>query len=189
MDEQTYWNNFYNNKEAKKECSDFCIFVINYFKSMNNITNIVDCGCGNGRDSYELSKKYIVDAVDNSGFIPESKKNLEFMCKDFVNMNKDAYDLVYSRFTFHSITNENHNDFLNTIKEGTYLAIEARSSKGIDEYVHHGKTHYRNYIDCNYLEDLLMKNKFEILFSEEGKGMAKYKDEDPICIRIICLKH
>ncbi|MGA0120940.1 MAG: class I SAM-dependent methyltransferase [Methylophilaceae bacterium] len=188
MDEKTYWNNFYNNKETKKECSDFCNFIINYFETVKNITRVIDCGCGNGRDSYELSKKYIVDAVDNSGFIPESKKNLEFMCKDFVNMNKDAYNLVYSRFTFHSITNENHNDFLKTIKNDTYLAIEARSSKGIDEYVHHGKTHYRNYIDCNYLKDLLMKNNFEILFSEEGKGMAKYKDEDPICIRIICLK-
>ena len=34
-----------------------------------------------------------------------------------INIDKSNYDLIYSRFTFHSITNKQHQQLLNTIKE------------------------------------------------------------------------
>ena len=184
-----YWNNFYNDKKHLIKCSDFCKFVMEYFKDYKNISYILDSGCGNGRDSYTLVSTYKVDGVDNSGFIPKNVKNLNFIKEDFVNIDKSKYDLIYSRFTFHSITNDQHQQFLNTINNNTYLAIEARSIKSIDDDLCHGKTHYRNYIDLNYLKDLLIKNNFNILFIDEGKDMAKYKDENPICVRVICKKN
>ena len=70
MSDNTYWNKFYKNIHCK-ECSDFCKFIIYYFDK--DIKYILDAGCGNGRDSYELSKEYSVDGIDNSGFIPEVK--------------------------------------------------------------------------------------------------------------------
>ena len=188
--EKKYWNNFYNtNKKINLKCSDFCIFVMNYFNDNKNIINVLDCGCGNGRDSYMLNNKYNVDAVDTSGFIPTSKDNLNFSCDDFVNIDKSKYNLIYSRFTFHSITNDQHKQFIDTIKPNTYLAIEARSIKGEKYDVYYGKTHYRNYIDIDYIKKLLETNNFEILVLEEGINMAKYKNENPVCIRVLCKKY
>lgn len=183
-----YWNNFYNNTTEQLECSDFCNFIMIYFSKIY-IQYVLDCGYGTGRDSYTLNNKYKVDGIDNSGYIPECKENLNFLCDDFIKINKNKYDLIYSRFTFHSITNEQQQQFLDTINFNTYLAIEARSIKGIDDNVYYGKTHYRNYIDFEYLKNLLLKNNFEILFAHEGVDMAKYKNENPICIRVICKKH
>ena len=71
---------------------------------------------------------------------------------------------------------------------GTYVAIEARSLMGMDDDVHHGKTHYRNWIDFGYLKDMLLEKKFNIMFMDEGVDMANYKDENPVCIRVICKK-
>ncbi len=183
-----YWNNFYNTSTNNLECSDFCKFVMDYFMDNKEISFVLDSGCGNGRDSYALNSRYIVDGVDNSGFIPDCKVKLKFICDSFIDFDKSKYNLIYSRFTMHSITNEQHQQFLDTIKHNTYLAIESRSIKGIDEDVYHGKTHYRNYIDFDYLKNLLLKNNFEILVIEEGCDMAKYKNENPVCIRVICKK-
>ena len=187
-DNTEYWNNFYlNNKNHNINSSNFCIFIMEYFDN-KNIKKILDCGCGNGRDSYALGKKYKVDAVDNSGFLPKNSNNVNFFTDDFVFMDKSKYDLIYSRFTFHSISNEQHNSFLDSINANSYLVIETRSKKGEDDDVFYGKTHYRNYTDLNYLTNLLTLKNFEIIYIKEDINMAKYKNENPICIRVICKK-
>ena len=35
---------------------------------------------------------------------------------------------------------------------------------------------------------MLDDNKYEILYMEEKNDFAKYKNENPICIRVICKK-
>lgn len=187
-DDTKYWSNFYK-KFEKIECSDFCNFVINYFNNNKKIVNVLDAGCGNGRDSFTLAKKYNVTGVDNCGVIIEDRKNFKFISDNFINITKNNYDLIYSRFTFHSITNEDHDDFLSSIKSNTYLAIEARSILDSEKEKIHGKTtHYRNYIEINYLKNLLNKYNFDILFIEENNNFAIYKGENPVCIRVICKK-
>lgn len=187
--DKNYWNTFYSNSTFNVlECSNFCHFIMNYFSENKDIKYILDAGCGNGRDSYCLCKKYNVDGVDSSGFIPNDKQNASFFPDDFVRLSKTKYDLIYSRFTFHSITNDEHKTFLESIPESKYLAIEARSIKGIDKVLHHGSTHYRNYIESNYLKNLLSETNFDVMYFEEGDNMAVYKEENPICIRVICRK-
>jgi hypothetical protein len=187
LNNKKYWETFYSTNDNNIVCSDFCIFVMNYFKD-KNILNILDCGCGNGRDSIELSNITNVDAVDNCGVLQPNRNNVKFYIDDFVTINKSKYDLIYSRFTFHSITNEQHMSFLDTINVNSYLAIETRSTKGENENVFHGKTHYRNYTDIDYLKTILALKKFEIIFIIEDRNFAKYKNENPICIRVICKK-
>ena len=178
-----------NYSKDLEPCSDFCNFVMKFFDKYQNIKYILDAGSGNGRDSFTLSSKYKVDAVDNSGFIPKNtKQNLTFLTDDFVNINKNKYDLIYSRFTFHSISNEQHLTFLNTIKTSSYLAIEARSIKSKDILPVHGISHYRNYIDLEYLKNILSQNNFEIIYIIEDQDLAIYKTENPYCIRVICKK-
>jgi SAM-dependent methyltransferase len=188
MPDQTYWHTFYSDKNHLHDCSPFCLFVLEYFKEITTISDILDAGSGNGRDSYSLAKRYNVHGVDNSGFIPEPADNANFTSDDFVTINKDSYDMIYSRFTMHSITDEQQVTFLDTIKENSYLVIEARSKKGEDSDVYHGKTHYRNYLDFDHMKTLLMTKGFDILYEYEGTGLAKYKSEDPVCVRILCRK-
>lgn len=189
MDDTKYWNTFYNDDRNKiTEPSNFCLFVMDYFKDNGNIKNILDAGCGNGRDSYHLSQKYNVDAIDNSGYLPENKDNCVFSTNDFVKMDKKKYDLVYSRFTFHSITNEQQLEFLKTIEKDCYVCIETRSNKSENEYRQHGDDHYRNFTDLFEIHDVLFDNKYDMPFMKECRDFAPYKNENPYCIRIVCQK-
>ena len=160
MSDIKYWLDFYNsNKLNNNECSNFCSFIIDFFKNNsdnndNNIKHILDAGCGNGRDSLFLSKFYKVTAMDNCGFTIENTENLNYINDSFISINKDNYDLIYSRFTFHSINNHEHQQFLASIKDNTYLAIETRSIIGSELNEYYGKTHYRNYTDVEYLTPL-----------------------------------
>lgn len=186
QNDKKYWERFYLSN-TNIECSDFCNFIIDYFKD-KNIQTILDCGCGNGRDSFALTQISNVDAVDNCGFLPTNKNNVHFFTDDFVTVDKNKYELIYSRFTFHSITNEQHISFLDTINVNSYLVIETRSTKGENDDVFHGKSHYRNYTDIDYLKNILSLKKFEIIFINEDINFAKYKNENPVCIRVICKK-
>ena len=187
-DQKIYWKQFYENKPTIQTPSDFCFFIIDYFKHIKNVVNIMDSGCGNGRDSYELCKNYNVTAVDNCGHTFDNEPAFKYKIESFIDNDKTGYQLIYSRFTFHSITNEEQLRFLQTIQKNTYLAIEARSIKDMDNEVFFGKDHYRNYIDIEHLKKILDENKFEILYIKEGRDMAKYKNENNICIRTVCKK-
>jgi tellurite methyltransferase len=188
MSDKTYWKTFYENGTFERQPhSNFCQFVMDFFEN-KNITTVLDVGCGDGRDSYFISTKYHTTGVENCGVDLTTTSAFNFINADFITIDKRKFDLIYSRFTFHSITNEDHQIFIDTIQPNTYLAIEARSSKGIDNQVFHGKTHYRNYINLEYITKLLLKNNFEILFIKEDIDMAIYKTENPICIRVICKK-
>lgn len=186
-----YWNNFYNNTDAIiNKPSDFCAFVMDYFSNIEGIEHVLDAGCGNGRDSIHLASRYMVDGVDNSGYTPVNKNtHCTFIVDDFTTIDKTKYSLVYSRFTFHSITNEDHSVFLNTIRPGTYLCIETRSDKSISEQRYFKDGHYRNFTNIDYLKNLLHDFGFTTMYCIEDNNLALYKSENPICIRVICQKN
>ena len=118
-----------------------------------------------------------------------SKNNCVFEEGDFCYYNKDEFDLIYSRFTLHSITDDQRLKFLSSIKKsGTYLCIEARSDKDINNFREHGDDHYRNFINFESLTTTLKELKFNILFSKEDNGFAPYKNENPLCVRFILEK-
>ena len=175
-----YWENFYVNKNIVKEPSDFCIFIMNYFKDSEKI-HILDAGCGNGRDSLYMSNKYKVTGLDTSLVDLKDSINCNFIKTNFCNYDKTNFNMIYSRFTFHSISNEDQEIFLKSItKDGTYLCIETRSDKDINNNRVFGDNHYRNFTNLNYLKNILEKNKFEILYIVESNNVAIYKDENPI---------
>jgi tellurite methyltransferase len=191
-DEVKYWSEFYKNNNIPVEPSSFCknIFNSNIFDELyshKNRLTLLDCGCGNGRDSYYFSKKFIVTAIDTS-FKPKDYYNVRFLNEDFCNYDKKNYDIIYSRFTFHSITNEQQILFLQSIPKNSFLCIETRSNKSKNIEKIYGDGHYRNYTDYKWLQERLYELNFEILYLEENDGFAIYKNEDPICIRVICRK-
>jgi ubiquinone/menaquinone biosynthesis C-methylase UbiE len=189
MSEKSYWNKFYySNNELTSKPSSFCLFVDDFFKDRPNL-NILDAGFGNGRDSYHLSKSHNVIGIDMSTYLPKDGDNCKFITADFCNYDKSRFDLIYSRFTFHAITNRDQSIFLKSIwKKNTFLCIEARSDLGKNQNRYFGDDHYRNFINKEGLKNALKEYGFQILYFKEGNDMAIYKDENPICIRLICKK-
>jgi ubiquinone/menaquinone biosynthesis C-methylase UbiE len=187
MKDVEYWKEFYSKNKLLCDPSNFCLFLIDFIKD-KEINTVMDAGCGNGRDSYKLAEKYNVLGIDSSEFIVKSTNNFKFLCGDFVAYDKTNFDMIYSRFTFHSLTNEQQDEFIKSVKEGTYLCIETRSDKSQNETRHYGDSHFRNLTNVEYLKKLVTKNNFEILYLEEDRGFAKYKKEDPYCIRMVCKK-
>ena len=185
--ETEYWKKFYNSGHILENTS-FSKFVLTYIQKYNKLFNILDIGCGNGRDSYYLSKYYNVTGIDSSNK-PIDKDNCTFILGNMINIDKSDFNLIYSRFSLHSISDECQEELLKSIKSNTILCIETRSIKGLNTYREHGDNHYRNLTDLNKFKNMLEKLNFEILFIEENNNFAKYKNENPICIRIICKKN
>ena len=71
---------------------------------------------------------------------------------------------------------------------GDKLYFEYRCSmdESLDKV--HGKDHYRRYIDTPLMCEDLDKLNFRVTYENTGRGMAKYKAEDPFVSRIIAMK-
>jgi len=159
-----------------------------YFTESDKL-NILDAGCGNGRDSFFMSDKHDIVGIDSSTYKPEGTSRCRFITGDFCSYNKNNFDVIYSRFTFHSITDINQISFLESIvKPGTFLCIETRSDKGSETFRVHGDEHFRNFTNKDNLTKILKNHNFQILIMEENDNFAIYKNENPICIRTICKK-
>lgn len=183
-----YWSEFYS-KNHTLESSPFCRFVLEFFSNKESLT-ILDAGCGNGRDSYALATRNTVIGLDTAEYIPEATHKCTFETGDFCSYNKDRFDVIYSRFTLHSIDDQQQEEFLSSItKKGTYICIECRSDGDVNTVREHGDDHYRNFVNFDRLNSLLVDLGFTVLFSEEKTGFAPYKNEDPVCVRFIAEKN
>ncbi len=201
----TYWERYYNEHRDPTHCSPFASFVLPFLKEGKKI---VELGCGNGRDSIFFAKENInVLAVDqckeeldylNSKF--EAVNHLKFMDGDMTNLPPiPDVQYLYSRFTIHAIDQEAEKRLIewsaeNLNKNGLFF-IEVRSVK--DELCGKGEAlgnnayftdHYRRFIVQAELEQSLTKSGFDILYSLESNGLAVYKTEDPVVIRLIAQK-
>ena len=195
--ERNYWQRFYRSFQENTPTS-FAIFVHHFLQDpqnasdKNRVWRLLDIGCGNGRDSYYFAEqqKYIVSGMDVS-HTPQPKDGCHFFLSDMTQFDGyDGYDILYARFTFHSITDAQQEMLLAHIQRpDILLCIETRSTKGWDtNCVHGNNSHFRNLTDADRLKNILDKHGFEMLYFEEKDGIARYKNEDPVCIRVICKK-
>lgn len=211
MDDKTYWTNYYAENSKPTNASTFAEFIL---PKLEENKNLIELGCGNGRDSLYFSKNNIkvmgIDQVQTEvDFLNEhyGNENIFFLCDDFTNLANSeqdiicntAFDYVYSRFTFHSINENKENRTLdwieNNLNKGGLFLLEARSMK--DPMFKQGETlsetenftnHYRRYMDLNKMVDKLESRNFEIIFKIEDNNLAVYKDDNPYVIRIIAKK-
>ena len=200
-----FWRNYYKKHRDNDVPSSFAVFCFD--KYLKPHTALLELGCGNGRDAFYFAKNDIdVTALDLENeeikyLIRKNKyKNLKFLNKNFVKFRKDSeYDTVYSRFTIHSISEEDENETLknaynNLRNEGLFL-IEVRSIKdnmfSTSEKLsdNEGATdHYRRFINFEEIKQKLENLNFSIIYSVESIDLAPYKDENPMIIRIVAKK-
>jgi len=205
-----YWDNFYKSKFSHTP-SQFCVCVLT---EIPKDSVIVELGSGNGRDShYFASQGYQTVSLDLSHEAIKSckkeneQKNIKhasFIQGDISQLEdvSQAISLArskartktivyYSRFVMHSIDNEQEDKFLNVLshcmKEGESVYFEFRSIEDALLNKHFGG-HYRRCVDTDLFSQKLNDLGLKINYKLIGKGMAKYKEEDPFVTRIIAEK-
>ena len=185
-----YWKNIYQNANIPNEPSNFAKFVVNELGS--KIETVVDLGCGNGRDSYYLQRYARVVGVDHASK-PNDTDNASFVQSGMESV-EGYYDLIYMRFSLHSVNEEIEERVLDYAKSNCkYLAIEARSTNDVlcggdksnSVETTYAKAHYRRYINIKTLEKQLLSRGFTIEHISESDKYACYKGTTPMCLRII----
>ena len=205
-----YWNNYYQSHQHLPEISkpsNFAIFCSQKLELLFNgkNTKILEIGCGNGRDAEHLSLNHEVHACDLSEVSISELQNMNtkvnYFTADFTKLDKsEKYDVIYSRFTLHSVDDEAE---LNTIKiaydilnEGGVFLIETRSNydelcgrgEKVSDYEWIYDGHYRRF---NVLEDFITRLKtvgFDPEYIIQSNDLALFGDRNPVVIRTILRK-
>ena len=204
-----YWEQYYLKQNAELMPSLFAHYVADLLKDTHS--DIVELGCGNGRDSVFFAKQgHNVDAIDQCYneicFLINRYQhidNLDFRCDDFTDLVDDEpYDVVYSRFTLHSVNKEQEKRTLEwayrNLKKGGFLCIEVRGQKNeiykVGEPVENEDdayildNHYRRFLNFDRLCDDLKKLGFALDFAAEDKDFAPYNGQNETYIRVIARK-
>ena len=130
----------------------------------------------------------------------KSTKNLIFLAEDMTNLpDLENSDFLYSRFTIHAIDRKGEEKLVkwaaSNLKANGLFFVEVRSVKdelyGIGEALGDNAyftDHYRRFIILEELHQQFTSNGLDIIYSIESKGLAPYKTQDPVVIRLIAQK-
>lgn len=211
--DKDYWENYYANHRIDLKPSLFAKFVLGDYLE-DSFDSMIELGCGNGRDSIFIAKEdeslnvLGVDQVEQEiNFLNDQYdhiENLTFQASDFTALGDEGvFDLIYSRFTLHSINAAQQERVLNwayqSLNEEGLLCIEVRGKKNElyekgarvagepDAYIF--DDHYRRFVDFDQLCSSLESLGFVHEFAEESKGFAPYKGTDETFIRVISRKN
>ncbi len=204
--DKNYWETFYSKQNAELKPSLFARFVADNF--MHEKKTYVELGCGNGRDAIFFANKGLaVTAIDQCQseikFLTNRYQNLpniQFVCNDFTSLEDNhKFDLVYSRFTLHSITAAEEAKVLSwahrNLSAGGFFCIEVRGKKNEiyqkgepvsgekDAFIYN--EHYRRFLDFDELKKSLSALGFQIEYAKEEKGFAPFNGENETYIRVI----
>jgi len=200
----SYWNEYYGKDNAPKPPSDFARFAIEY---MEQEKQLIDLGCGNGRDSVFFCQNGIkVTAVDSSkGAVDSFDKSMPIfaVCDDFVKTNALRcidFDYCYARWSIHAINKAQQDELLpsiyNGLKAGGLFFSESRTindvkfgqGEPLGEHEYFADNHYRRFLDPTMLISQLKDIGFEIIYYEESDKFSVMGEDSPTLIRIIAKK-
>ena len=213
--DKKYWDNYYHRHGKDKGItipSSFAQFCLKNFFNRKKL-NIVELGSGNGRDAiYFAHHNHNVIAIDQSisaidiekqSLNAELKNNLEPKALDFVHEDYTQYEQInifYSRFTLHSITKNEEIMLLSKVytalENNGLFCIEVRTLKdplfgvgescGLNTFINNG--HKRRFIDTKIFRKQVSELGFKELFFIEENNLSRYKNDNPVLMRIILEK-
>lgn len=195
--------------------SSFAVHVSDTLGLVRPDLRLFELGCGNGRDALFFASRGVrVTACDRSEVAVQTLQarpdledrgrfphKPEFLAADFLELGAayrgPAPDLVYSRFTLHAVPAPVQSAALGwarrALAPGGKLLVEVRSVNGSlygkgqeverDAFIHDG--HYRRFVRMEELTSELMVLGFGIDSASEASGVAVYKDDDPVVIRLV----
>ncbi|MBI9020965.1 MAG: class I SAM-dependent methyltransferase [Verrucomicrobia bacterium] len=204
--DRTYWENYYKKHSFPAPPSLFAEFVSR--EHLNPGMHLIELGCGNGRDSVFFARNGVsvrgLDQVEAEIEFLNGKyahENLEFVAGDFTRLvPSGTCDCVYSRFTLHSVSEEDELRVLkwahSVLNERGLFCIEVRSVNDpklqdgdrISPHENVVDGHYRRYFDLEKFKDRLIGHGLKIVFAEERTGFAPYGSEDPPVVRVVAQK-
>lgn len=207
--DKNYWKNIYSRQSESEMPSLFARYVAETLDIEGK--KLIELGCGNGRDAiFFANANANIKAVDQCENIIEllnirfqKVDNLSFACQDFTCLDdNDKFDIIYSRFTLHSISKEQENKVVNwayrNLKPNGKLCIEVRGQKNeiykVGEPVEGEpdafilNDHYRRFINFETFCAELKGIGYSLDFAKEQKGFAPYNGDDETYIRIIATK-
>lgn len=208
---ENYWNTFYQ-RFQKYTPSQFCVSVLT---EIDPGTILVELGSGNGRDAnYFASQGYITVAMDLSSEAIKNCRNYaqtneihhSTFCQGDLT-DKDSIEKVvqlarthtdgnniafYCRFVMHSLDDQQEEAFLAVLSDsmimGETVYFEFRSKEDAELEKFYGG-HFRRYVDTDQFLSRLERNcGLSIEYAITGRGMAKFREEDPFVSRIIAKK-
>ncbi len=208
--DKTYWENYYKAGVAPEEPSLFAQHVLNEHASVGD--SMVELGCGNGRDARYFAANGIgVLAIDQCAseidqLIHTNGKydNLHYEAGDFTELpnSDEPFDIIYSRFTLHSVNAEGQRKALEwshrNLSALGRLCIETRGQKNElyqrgaavegeqDAYIYND--HYRRFVDFEEFKQEITQIGFVVIRAAEQTGFAPFEDTDYHFIRVIAQK-
>lgn len=204
-----YWDSYYSTKENNlvwsKEPSSFVKFVD---PNLSKHQTILDVGCGNCRDSdFFQINGHTVTLIDgskeslnycNKNFEEKYHLNIEntYEVINFIKNHKKTYDIIYSRFFLHSISEIGQLNFFlisnKLIKNDGSIYIELRVKNHTNdnmEYFENTDDHYRRIQQIDNLLCHINLFNFSISSVDIGTNMAQYLKENPHISRLILKKN
>ncbi|WP_417454764.1 adenylyl-sulfate kinase [Kiloniella sp.] len=201
-----HWNNYYGKGSAPNIPSSFAQHVNSQLTSKQSILEV---GCGNGRDaSFFASRGHTVSALDLSKSAIDycienySKQEIKFSVGTINSLGKEdstQFDVIYSRFCLHAMTPSEEIEFWNIaaklLSKNGYIFVECRSIN--DPLARKGEVlspteriagHYRRFIVLDELTKRVENTGLQVIQSSECDGLAKYKDDNPVVIRLSATK-
>jgi SAM-dependent methyltransferase len=198
---EEYWSDFYaNSNELPLESSNFAVYILKFLQNSlekKSYKNILSIGCGNGRDAYFFaSHGYKVTGIDSYSKVETDK--FQFLKKnifDYEINELNEFDVCYLRFVIHTLIESECDQLfekLAQMPQKTSIMFETRSTSSItqEEKLETffsspiGDEHFRMLYSKNYM-DKKISEKFIILESSDSSDVAKFKSENPFCLRYI----
>lgn len=208
-----HWQDYYSGAHVPELPSQFALFVANEIATgdIPRPALLIDAGCGNGRDSAFFSRVGLpVLAIDRSseaidlcrakvaradGIVPDDARFLvspledEALWRDRVAPLVAGPVVVYARFVLHAIGVGEERCLLQhaaaLLREaGGRLCIEARTTAD-RAAAKVTPDHYRRFIDPATLAARLGELGLTVHWQAEGRGMAKYREDDATVVRMI----
>lgn len=197
MNDQEYWRVKFDKKGAKG-ANNFALSCFYEIKD-KNFKTLLDCGCGDGRDSlYFAGKGLDVTSVDFSKSGLENLRgqilkkgivNIQVLETDIeeINLENNSFDAIYCHLSLHYFDDETTNKIFDRLfgilkKDGRFF-IKCKSiddklyGKGIkigeDMYK---EEHIRHFFSMDYMKEKL--EKFQILkIRKTSSRYAGYKSD------------
>lgn len=208
--DEAYWTKFYKEGGAPEVPSNFAKFVMERFAKSGQ--SLIELGCGNGRDARFFAANGVevtavdqcVSEIDELAQASTQRSNPHYETADFTDMpdSDNGFDVVYSRFTLHSVSAIGQARALEwgyrNLVPGGLLCVETRGQK--NELFRKGEPvegepnafvyedHYRRFVDFVDFKKEITDTGFNIVEAAERTGFAPHEGTDYHFIRVIARK-